>query len=142
MTLHVMDTTMHEATETNIFSPDADVFILLQRRYPELCQNVNFATGIGQWHRVVKLQPIAQALSKTKISALPALHVVLISLETSQTKGSLHGGTYLRMLTRRPLLPSQTLAQENRQKQAPWMPLRDSFVRFISQALLLTKSNI
>ena len=111
-------------------------------RYPELCQNVNFATGIGQRHRVVELQPIAQALGKTKISALPAFHVVLISLEALPTKASLHGGTYLRMLTRRPLLPSQTLAQENRQQQAPWMPLRNSFVRFMSQALLLTKSKI
>ena len=59
--LHAMDATMHGGTEINVFSPDTDVFVLLLRRYPELCQNVNFVTGIGQRHRVVELQPIAQA---------------------------------------------------------------------------------
>ena len=76
MILHAMDATMHGTTKINIFSPDTDVFILLQRRYPELCQNVNFITGIGQRHRVIKLQPIVQALGEAKIAALPALHAM------------------------------------------------------------------
>ena len=76
MILHAMDATMHGTTEINIFSPDTDVFILLLRRYPELCQNVNFIIGIGQRHRVIKLQPIVQALGETKIAALPALHAM------------------------------------------------------------------
>lgn len=107
---------------------------------------MNFVTGIGQRDRVVELQPIAQALGKTKIAALPALHAMsgadIIGSFANTIKANLHGGKYLRMLTRRPLLPSQTLAQENRQQQAPWMPLRNLIVRFMSQALLLTKSKI
>ena len=76
MILHAMDATMHGTIEINIFSPDTDVFILLLRRYPELCQNLNFITGIGQRHRVINLRPIVQALGETKIAALPALYAM------------------------------------------------------------------
>ena len=76
MILHAVDAVTQGATEVNIFSPDTDVFILSLRRYPELCGNVNFVTGSGQRQRVIKLQPIVQALGSVKISALPALHAL------------------------------------------------------------------
>lgn len=74
--LHAADATAQGATEINVFSPDTDVFILLLRRYPELCRDVNFITGTGQRHRVIKLQPIAEGLGRRKIGALPALHAI------------------------------------------------------------------
>ena len=42
MLLHADDSANHGATEINIHSPDTDVFILLLRRYPELCKKTNF----------------------------------------------------------------------------------------------------
>ena len=41
MLLHSVDSANHGATEINIHSPDTDVFILLLRRYPELCEETN-----------------------------------------------------------------------------------------------------
>ena len=49
--LHAVDVAANEATEINIHSPDADVFILSLRRYPQLCHETNFITGTGERHR-------------------------------------------------------------------------------------------
>ena len=87
MILHAVDAVTHGATEVNIFSPDTDVFILSLRRYPDLCRNVNFVTGTGHRHRVVKLQTILHALGSKNISALPALH----ALSGANITGSFNG---------------------------------------------------
>ena len=74
MLLHAVDSANHGAAEINIHSPDTDVFILLLRRYPELCEETNFVTGTGQRRRVIKLKPIVRMLGSAKKAALPALH--------------------------------------------------------------------
>ena len=56
--------------------PTKDVFILLLRRYPELCEETNFVTGTGQRLRVIKLKPIVRTLGGAKIAALLALHAL------------------------------------------------------------------
>ena len=76
MLLHALDATAHGATEIRIHSPDTDVFILSLRRYPDLCENVSFVTGMGQNHRLIKLGPIVQALGRAKTAALPAFHAI------------------------------------------------------------------
>ena len=57
--LHAFEVATNGATEINVFSPDTDVFVLLLRRYPELCRDVHFVTGTGERRRRIKLQPIA-----------------------------------------------------------------------------------
>ena len=54
------------------------IFILVftQRRYAQLCDDVQFVTGTGQWHRVIILKPIVQALGSTKVAALTGLHAL------------------------------------------------------------------
>ena len=47
MILHAVDASSHGATQVNICSPDTDVFILLLRRYPQLCNDVYFVLGRG-----------------------------------------------------------------------------------------------
>ena len=47
-----------------------------QRRYAQLCDDVQFVTGTGQWHRVIILKPIVQALGSTKVAALTGLHAL------------------------------------------------------------------
>ena len=64
------------ATEINVFSTDTDVFVLLLRRYYELCTEVHFVTGTGQRRRVIKLRPIAQTLGWSRLAALPGLHAI------------------------------------------------------------------
>ena len=53
-----------------------NVFILSLRRYAQLCDDVEFVTGTGQWHRVIILKPIVQALGSTKVAALTGLHAL------------------------------------------------------------------
>jgi hypothetical protein len=56
--LHALDATAFGATRIHIHSPDTDVLILSLRRYPELCEDTSFVTGIGRNHRVIQLKPI------------------------------------------------------------------------------------
>ena len=63
-------------TEINIHSPDTDVLVLALRRYPELCNDVNFITGTGLQHGVIKLKSAVQALGNLKVAALPDLHAL------------------------------------------------------------------
>ena len=72
--LHALDAATHGATEINIHSPDTDVLVLALRRYPELCNDVNFSTGTGLRHRVTKLKSAVQALGNLMVAALPDLH--------------------------------------------------------------------
>ena len=67
MILHVLDAATDGATEINIHSPDTDVLVLALRRYPELCNDVNFITGTGLRHRVIKLKSTVQAHIKRKL---------------------------------------------------------------------------
>ena len=76
MILHALDAASNGATEINVFSPDTDVFVLLLRRYYELCTEVHFVTGTGQRRRVIKLRPIAQTLGRSRLAALPGVHAV------------------------------------------------------------------
>ena len=62
--------------EIQVHSSDTDVFVLALRWYPELCANVSFLTGKGRNCRIIKLQPIVQALGEAKTAALPAFHAL------------------------------------------------------------------
>ena len=53
-----------------------NVFILSLRRYAQLCDDVQFVTGNGQWHPVIILKPSVQALGSTKVAALTGLHAL------------------------------------------------------------------
>ena len=48
--LHALDVTASGATRIRIHYPDMDVFVLSLRRYPELCENTAFVTGVGNRH--------------------------------------------------------------------------------------------
>ena len=77
--LHALDAATHGATEelrSMIHSPDTDVLVLALRRHPELCNDVNFITGTGLRHRVIKLKSAVQALGNLKVAALPDLHAL------------------------------------------------------------------
>ena len=55
--LHAVDATICGATSISIHSPDTDVFVLSVRRYPQLCRDTNFVTGIGQTRRIIPMGP-------------------------------------------------------------------------------------
>ena len=74
--LYALDATAIGATEIRIHSPDTDVFILCQRRYPDLCQNTVFVTGKGRNYHEINLQPIICALGPLKTAALLAFHAL------------------------------------------------------------------
>ena len=50
MMLHAVDAASNGATQINFYSPDTDVFILSLRRYAQLCDDMQFVTGTGQWN--------------------------------------------------------------------------------------------
>ena len=85
--LHALDAATHGATEINIHLPDTDVLLLALRRYPELCNDVNFITGTGRQHRVIKLKSAVQVLGNLKVAALPDLY----ALSGADITGSLGG---------------------------------------------------
>lgn len=67
-------------TQVNtVHSPDAAVFILSLRWYPDLCQNAVFITDKGQHNCEIKLQPIlsvSSLLVPLKTAAQPAFHTL------------------------------------------------------------------
>ena len=72
--LHVKDAVDCIATNIHIFSPDTDVLILAIRRYPELCLDTNFVTGVGEHQRTIIIGDIYSALGPSIAAALPGLH--------------------------------------------------------------------
>ena len=56
-------------------SPETDVSVLSDRRYPHLCKNTSFVTSTGQNHREIKHETMFHALCLEKAAALPAFHV-------------------------------------------------------------------
>ena len=48
--LPTLDATASGATRIRVHSPDMDVFVLSLRRYPELCEDTAFVTGVGNSH--------------------------------------------------------------------------------------------
>ena len=54
LVLRALDAAASGATRIHVHSPDTDVLVLLLRRYPELCQDTAFVTGVGQNHRIIK----------------------------------------------------------------------------------------
>lgn len=56
-------------------SPETDVSVLSDRRYPHLCKNTSFVTSTGQNHREIKHETMFHALGPAKAAALPAFHV-------------------------------------------------------------------
>ncbi|KAK3742603.1 hypothetical protein QZH41_006382 [Actinostola sp. cb2023] len=60
MLLHALDATTSGATTIRIHSPDTDVLVLVLRRYPDLCDDTSFVTGIGQKHRIIPLNPFTK----------------------------------------------------------------------------------
>jgi hypothetical protein len=77
--LHAIDATHNGTTDIKLFSPDTDVFVLALRRYPELCANISFVTGVCNRRRIIPLQPIiVKVLGPSKLAALdlPAFHAI------------------------------------------------------------------
>ena len=74
--LHALDATDSGATRIRIHSPDTDVFVLSLRRYPQLCEDTAFVTGVGNRHRVIPLRPIVEALGPDRTAALPGFHAL------------------------------------------------------------------
>ena len=72
--LHSLDAVRRGATQLYIESPDTDVFVLAIRRYHQLCKDTYFITGVGNKKRIISLEPVVQALGKTRTSALPGFH--------------------------------------------------------------------
>ena len=72
--LHALDATANGATEISIRSPDTDVLILAQRRYPDLCQKTG--TG-GETYRTIKLQPTVRALDPLQTAALLSFYALI-----------------------------------------------------------------
>ena len=70
--LQAVDAAFRGATESTIYPPDTDVFVL--SLYPQLYSGIRFATRTGQRHRVINLRRVAQALRSMKVVALPGLH--------------------------------------------------------------------
>ena len=48
--LHALDAAASGPTRIRIHSPDMDVFVLSLWRYPELCEDIAFVTGVGNSH--------------------------------------------------------------------------------------------
>ena len=72
--LHAKDAVDCGATNIHIFSPETDVLILVIRRYPELCLDTNFVTGVGEHRQTIKVGDIYSALGPSIAAALPGLH--------------------------------------------------------------------
>ena len=75
MILHAVDASKRGATVIEIHSPDTDVFLLLIRRFPDLCKNTSFVTGKTSFHRTIPIAPIFSALGPQLAAALPGFHV-------------------------------------------------------------------
>ena len=75
------------ATELSIYSPDTDVLVLAIKRYLEMSPNTSFVTGSATTRRIIKLQPIVEALGLAKTAALPAFH----ALTGADNRGSFSG---------------------------------------------------
>ena len=50
-------------------SPETDVSVLSDRRYPHLCKNTSFVTSTGQNHREIKHETMFHALGPCKSSS-------------------------------------------------------------------------
>ena len=69
--LHAVVATVSGVTRIDIASPDADMFVLVLRRHPDLCEDTRFVTSRGQRHRNISLCSIVRALGPARIAALP-----------------------------------------------------------------------
>jgi len=87
LVLHALAASCSGATTVHVYSPDMDVLVLLLRRYPELCQDTSFVTGVGQNHRIIELGAIYSALGDKKTAALPSFH----ALSGADVTGSFSG---------------------------------------------------
>ena len=65
-------------TELSIYPADIDVLVLAIRYYPEIFPNTSFITGSATTRRIIKLQPIVEALGSAKAAALPAFHALTL----------------------------------------------------------------
>jgi len=87
LVLHALAASCSGATTVHVYSPDTDVLVLLLRRYPELCQDTSFVTGVGQNNRIIKLGAIYSAIGDKKAAALPSFH----ALSGADVTGSFSG---------------------------------------------------
>ena len=71
-----IDATASGATTVGINSPDTDVLVLALRRYPQLCDDTTFVTGVGQRRRTVPLKDIFTALGEERATALLGFHAM------------------------------------------------------------------
>ena len=63
--------------QTFISLVQVQMFLILAiRRYPELCLDKNFITGVGEHRRTIKVGDIYYALGPSKAAALPGLHAL------------------------------------------------------------------
>jgi len=72
--LHASDASCAGDTTLRVHSPDTDVLVLLMRRYPALCQDAAFVTGVGENHHTIKLGLLYAALGDEKAAAMPDFH--------------------------------------------------------------------
>ena len=71
---HALDATANGATELYIHTPDKDVLVLPQRRYPDLCLKISFVAGMGDNHRMIGLGSIVSALGSVERPELTGFH--------------------------------------------------------------------
>ena len=107
---------------------DTDVFVLLLRRYYELCTEVHFVTG----NRSAPSSDQVAAHLHRPLAGLGLRHylpftlsVVRTSLAALLTRGSSLGGKYSKMSMKQPLMPYPNSEQEAYQQQTPWLPSKD-----------------
>ena len=61
---HALDATANGPTQLYIHTPDKDVLVLPERRYPDLCLKISFVAGMGDNHRMIGLGSIPKLLWK------------------------------------------------------------------------------
>ena len=81
--LHALDATADVATKLSIYSLDTAI-----NHYLEMCSNTSFVTRYKErTRRIIKLQPIVEALGSAKTAALPAFHALTGADNTGSFSG-------------------------------------------------------
>ena len=76
MMLHAVNIAARGFKKLDIYSSDADVLVLVLRRYPLLPTESRLVVGLGSNIRYLNLQKIYQELGPLKASALPGFHAL------------------------------------------------------------------
>jgi len=76
LVLHAYDATQNSTSSSEIYSLNTFVLVLLIQRYPDLCENNIFVTGVGLRSRTISVRDIFNSLGPHKADALPCLHAI------------------------------------------------------------------